>query len=189
MALVLALLEIQIEGPHGWAKNLPTWRPAQQTLIARTYAKLMNGKEFTGYHLLIFAFVFLMFHFPFLLGAPWGIVPWVKTLSFFFLFVVLWDFLWFVCNPHYPLKQFRKEHIWWHARWRWLLPVDYYIGVALSFVIILLPDLVLGIEPTLIRWWLGNVALFILQTTVVVVVTLKLLRIDHWSARKNSSAS
>jgi len=27
MATVLALLEIQIEGANGWARNLPTWRP------------------------------------------------------------------------------------------------------------------------------------------------------------------
>lgn len=29
MATVLAILEIQIEGKHGWAKNLPTWRPSK----------------------------------------------------------------------------------------------------------------------------------------------------------------
>lgn len=27
MALVLAILEVQIEGINGWAKNIPTWRP------------------------------------------------------------------------------------------------------------------------------------------------------------------
>ena len=26
IAFVLAQLEIQIEGPHGWAEKLPTWR-------------------------------------------------------------------------------------------------------------------------------------------------------------------
>ena len=26
IAFILAHLEIQIEGPHGWAEKLPTWR-------------------------------------------------------------------------------------------------------------------------------------------------------------------
>jgi len=27
IAIFLAILEIQIEGKHGWAEKLPTWRP------------------------------------------------------------------------------------------------------------------------------------------------------------------
>jgi len=29
VALVLAFLEVQIEGKHGWASKLPTWKPGE----------------------------------------------------------------------------------------------------------------------------------------------------------------
>jgi hypothetical protein len=50
MALVLAVLEIQIEGRNGWAKDLPTWRPSPDTWYAQLYARLMFKKRLTGYH-------------------------------------------------------------------------------------------------------------------------------------------
>jgi len=31
----LAILEIQIEGEHGWAAKLPTWRPPKESKIAK----------------------------------------------------------------------------------------------------------------------------------------------------------
>lgn len=64
LAVFLAILEIQIEGPHGWAKNLPTWRPKSKGLILRLYQKLMSDREATGYHMVMFTFVLLMFHLP-----------------------------------------------------------------------------------------------------------------------------
>ncbi|MBI4036842.1 hypothetical protein HY385_00245, partial [Candidatus Daviesbacteria bacterium] len=64
MATVLAILEIQIEGKHGWAKNLPTWRPKSQSFFVKLYSKMMSGKEMTGYHLSMFSFVVLIFHLP-----------------------------------------------------------------------------------------------------------------------------
>ena len=65
LAFFLALLEVQIEGRHGWAKKLPTWRPHAGKWYARLYAKIMGGKELTGYHAAIFGFVLALLHFPF----------------------------------------------------------------------------------------------------------------------------
>lgn len=54
MATVLALLEIQIEGEGGWAKNLPTWRPHPDNvigkyrdhfLVVRKYCAVCNGNS------------------------------------------------------------------------------------------------------------------------------------------------
>lgn len=183
LALVLALLEIQIEGPHGWAKQLPTWRPAQQSRIARAYARLMSGKELTGYHLFLFSFVLLVFHLPFVSGLPWSVEQWLKQLSFFFFFVVIWDFLWFVCNPAYPLKQFRREHVWWHSRWVWALPLDYYVGICFSFFVLFIPVVFFRFPSDLLQWWGMNAVLFFCQTAIVIFFTLKVLRIDHWNER------
>src|SRR5437667_4141 len=45
IAFILAHLEIQIEGPYGWAEKLPTWR-WDSPRVRRWF-----GKPVTGYHL------------------------------------------------------------------------------------------------------------------------------------------
>jgi hypothetical protein len=46
------------------------------------------------------------------------------------------DFLWFVFNPHYGIKKFRKGQIWWHTNWLGPMPVLYWW--LLPVVIVLL---------------------------------------------------
>ena len=60
LACVLAILEIQIEGKHGWAQNLPTWRPKNKNWFIKLYAKFMSDREPTGYHMTMFSFVILV---------------------------------------------------------------------------------------------------------------------------------
>jgi hypothetical protein len=45
IAATLAYLEVQIEVPHGWAANLPTWRVRDLRLTW-----LFGGRPMTGYH-------------------------------------------------------------------------------------------------------------------------------------------
>ena len=171
MAVVLALVEIQIEGPDGWAKSLPTWRPGRRGLFVRLYERLLGGKEMTGYHLAMFAFIALVFHLPFFFGEALTLTAWLTTLSLFFLFVILWDFLWFVLNPHYPLKRFKKEHIWWHKKWLGRLPVDYLGGIVISAL--------LAVASTGLSWWLANVALWAVFLLLTILFTFVVLDIDH----------
>jgi len=177
MASVLAVLEIQIEGEHGWAKNLPAWRPHSSKWYVRLYSKIMGGKELTGYHISMFTLVLLIFHLPYVFGLTFTPEHWVKTLSLFFMFVVLWDFLWFVLNPYYPLKQFNKEHILWHNKWLWKAPVDYCSGILASLLIILPVSL---FDLSFFHWWLINIILFGSQTILVTLFTLYILHIDKW---------
>jgi hypothetical protein len=58
IALVLAHLEIQIEGPHGWAEKLPTWR--WDTPGVRRWV----GKPVTGYHVCLVTCLLLLLHVP-----------------------------------------------------------------------------------------------------------------------------
>lgn len=183
LATVLAILEIQIEGQHGWAKNLPAWRPYSSKWYVRLYSKIMTGKEFTGYHLFMFLFVLLIFHLPYVFGLAFAPEHWLKTLSYFFMFSVLWDFLWFVLNPYYPLKQFKKEHILWHNKWFWKAPIDYYNGILASFLIIL-P--LAFFDLSFFNWWVVNIGLFGFQTLVVALFTLYILKIDKWHEGENN---
>ena len=128
-ALVFARLEIEIEGPNGWAANLPTWR------INNRWTRLFYGsRPLTGYHLWMQIFVLLMVHVPLVLQASmwsWGME--LRVASFYILFFLFEDFLWFILNPAFGIRRFRKEHIWWHApTWWWVMPRDYWVFGALG---------------------------------------------------------
>lgn len=179
LALSLAILEIQIEGAHGWAKNLPTWRPAANTWYSKLYAQIMSGKELTGYHLSMFGFVLLVFHLPYIYGYPLDLVNWLKTLSAYLMFVIIWDFLWFVLNPYHPLKNFRKEHIWWHKSWFLGLPIDYYLGCLFSLLVLLPTLLIINFTPVF-YWWVLNWGILIGLTLTVVGFSRYILKIDNW---------
>jgi hypothetical protein len=133
-ATLFALLEIHVEGPHGWAVSLPTWR------VENRWTRLFySSKPLTGYHLFAQLFTLALIHLPFGLGlAPMTWRAEARVLSFFVLFWLLEDFLWFIFNPAFGLKRFRPAHIWWHAPiWWWLMPRDYWlflpVGVALYY--------------------------------------------------------
>lgn len=128
VSLLTALLEIQIEGPHGWAKRLPTWR------IGPPWLKmLLNGKEITGYHLYFILLLLAFFHFPtILLGWSWALEA--TILSSFFVYAVIWDFLWFVLNPAFGWASYSKEKIWWFRAWIGPFPLDYYMSISVAGV-------------------------------------------------------
>jgi hypothetical protein len=127
IAFVLAQLEIQIEGPHGWAEKLPTWR--WQTPGVLRWA----GKPVTGYHVFLLLFILLFVHLP-LIYLGWTAEREAELLSLFFLLAVFWDFLWFVCNPHFGLARFRPGHVWWFKSWLLGLPASYFTGLLLSML-------------------------------------------------------
>lgn len=131
-ATVFALLEIEIEGEAGWAVNLPTWR------LENHWAHwVLGSRPLTGYHAYVHLFVFLLLHLPYALGfvAP-SLQAELRILAFLILFWILEDFLWFVLNPAFGLRKFKREHIWWHApAWWGFMPREYWLftplGVAL----------------------------------------------------------
>lgn len=182
MAVVLAVLEIQIEGQHGWAKNLPTWRPHSSRWYSKLYKKIMSGKELTGYHLSMFIFVFMILNLPYVFGLPLTRENFSKTMALFIIFSAVWDFLWFVLNPYYPLKQFKKEYLdFHHPRWFLGLPADYYFAVLGSFLVIL-P--VAYFNHNIFAWWGVNLGLFIIQILIVILFSLYILKIDNWHNKK-----
>ncbi|MGB2867681.1 MAG: hypothetical protein WBD36_04475 [Bacteroidota bacterium] len=134
-AFLFAMVEIHIEGPDGWAAKLPTWRKESK------WTKMLLGhKPLTGYHLYMFTFVFVFLHFPYALDlAPLTWKSELRILSFMIFFWVIEDFLWFVLNPHYGLRKFKPQFIWWHAHsWWWIMPRDYVIygpiGILLYYL-------------------------------------------------------
>ena len=131
LAFIYALLEIQVEGRDGWCKNLPTFR------INVFFRKLLGGKPLTGYHLYMILFMTLLFHGLFC-AIPYSLKVSFKAIGLLSFFFVLEDFLWFVFNPHYTFKKFKKGKIEWHNRWFLNLPVTYWWGIIISITLLYL---------------------------------------------------
>lgn len=174
LAVILASLEIEIEGQHGWAAKLPTWRPVVKSWYANLYSKVMHQKELTGYHLHMFALVFLFFHLPFFIGLRWGVFQELEIISSYFLFVVFWDFLWFILNPHIDFKNFKESAKIVHKEWLGPLPADYYWGLFLSFVFYL----------PLVRINLLNLVGWFQTFTIFLILTILVNYIEPWIRRQ-----
>lgn len=141
LATLIAMIEIEVEGRYGWAEKLPTWYRTRG-FAAKFYGILMGGRPLTGYHALMFVFVPMLFHLPFAGMVEWSFEAELTTLAIYFAWCPVWDFLWFVLNPAYGVRRFRKENIWWHQTVKWIgrVPLDYIIGWVLSIAL---------------AWWAG----------------------------------
>jgi hypothetical protein len=125
LAVVFAKLEIQIEGAHGWAEKLPTWR------IKNPLRKIFNWPEITGYHLYLNLFLVLLFHLTFFMGVKFNLSTELQVLETLGLLLMLEDFLWFVLNPSWGIKRFFTEEVPWHKHKVLGLPANYWSGLAL----------------------------------------------------------
>ena len=130
MALILAEWEIQIEGKDGWVAKSPGWRIEKGWLM-----KLSGGRPVTGYHIYMTVFLIALVHLPlFFLTRTWRLES--LLLGFYVGMVLLEDFLWFVLNPYFGLKKFRKGQIWWHKSWCGPVPKLYWFLLPLAGVLI-----------------------------------------------------
>lgn len=127
LAFIVAKLEINIEGKDGWAKNLPTWR-----IKNKLTDFFLNKSPLTGYHLWLFTMIIFLLHFPFFMGVSWNVNIELVISAFFFLFLIIEDFLWFIINPDFGIKKFNPKNISWHKRWVGPIPANYIIGIILT---------------------------------------------------------
>jgi hypothetical protein len=138
-ALLFALVEIEIEGPDGWAEKLPTWYRARP-LYARVLGLFLSGKPLTGYHLMMIPVPLVSFHLGLAFGQRWSPALEAQLVAAYLVFNVVWDFLWFVLNPAFGWRRFHKGGVWWHDKlWIGRFPIDYWNGVGLSLVVAALP--------------------------------------------------
>jgi hypothetical protein len=132
ISVTFALTEIQIEGPEGWAKNLPTWK------VKNPIKKIIGWTTLDGYHTWMWVFFIIAFHSPYYFGLPFSLSKEVLLLESFFLFMFVEDFLWFVFNPAWGIKKFFTKEIPWHPNKILYLPQDYWI----SFFLLIVLDLI-----------------------------------------------
>ncbi len=160
LALILAILEVQIEGAHGWAKNLPTWRANPNKWYAKLYKKITGDKDLTGYHLCLFLLILFLFHAPFFFGLQWSWTLEINIIALFTLFMIIEDYLWFVVNPYFTVKNFQGKHIIWHKKWFLKLPLGYWIGSLISLFLATLNHFLFS--KSMLNWLIMLVLLIIL---------------------------
>jgi hypothetical protein len=165
ICFLLASLEVQIEGPNGWASKLPTWRLDDPRLTW-----IFGGRPITGYHFYLNLLLLAFFHFPLLFTR----FSWRKEaalLSGFGLIAVFWDFLWFVINPHFGLEKYSAEFIWWFKNWRFGFPVDYFWGLLASLIINQLPGMGnTKIWGSLVLGWAVRFMILVILAGIVVLI-------------------
>jgi hypothetical protein len=131
LAFCFAKVEIAIEGKNGWATSLPTWRLPETHWASRLF---FGGRPATGYHVWLQLFIFSVFHLSYLVVPP-TLAAELRILSFYVLFWVVEDFLWFVLNPDFGLARFKKSHIPWHPHWWLFAPSEYFIFGVIGIVL------------------------------------------------------
>ena len=153
-AVIFALIEIEIEGTEGWAKNLPT-------------AKNVVG-HLTLYHVYMVALATLIvcgfMYFKHTrsscaavaCGAPkpntntprkqqtafqkvWPTLRIVlQTVFHLIAYFLIQDFLWFVFNPGFTLARYNQASIPWHKHWWGGTPAFNFVGVGVLGLILTL---------------------------------------------------
>ena len=130
MAFILALWEIQIEGKDGWAANLPGWHIEKGWPV-----KLTGGRPVTGYHFYMTIFMIAIVHLPvFFVQWTWQLE--CLLMGFYVGMMVMEDFLWFVLNPHFGIRNFHKDRIWWHKQWWGPVPALYWYLLPIAGILI-----------------------------------------------------
>lgn len=130
LALLMGLKESEMEGKDGWAQNLPTFR------VYPFFFKLLGGKPLTGYHIYLILLFTTIFHGVFLF-LTWSLSLECYVLALIAFFFVVEDFLFFLVNPHFRLKNFKRGSIVWHKRWCAALPVTYWFGLLFSLLLVI----------------------------------------------------
>src|ERR1700677_1201960 len=102
LSYFFAKVEIAIEGPNGWAKNLPTWRLPEDHWVSRV---VFSGKPATGYHVWLEIFLVSFLHVVYAF-VPFSWTIELQILAFFCFFSIVEDFLWFALNPAFGVRNF-----------------------------------------------------------------------------------
>jgi hypothetical protein len=134
LSALFAQAEIQIEGPHGWATALPTWR----LTAVPSLQFLFGGREITGYHAFMFTFMLAAFHLPLAINGQFSLQIEARILGSLMLFWILEDVLWFVMNPAYGLARLTPQAAPWHPHWALGVPVDYLVLPVIAAALIAL---------------------------------------------------
>lgn len=162
---------------------MPTWYKVTPW-YARLYGMILNGRPLTGYHTYQFFIPFMMLHSHFVMFEHWSLSDELTAISLYMTVMALWDYLWFVLNPWYGIRNFSAKNVWWHAKSKWLLnlPLDYYIAWIGSIGLAYLASH-LSANPTIWQHHLIMLASFIVLT-LLTMAAAPLFKKWYWTMRQ-----
>jgi hypothetical protein len=133
LAICHALEELEIEGrtKHGWARCLPTKRFNNKII------NILLCKELTAYHIFILLMLLIIFHGCYLF-IHFNLKIECIIIGLLLYYIIFEDFLWFLLNPCYGIKGFKKGYISWHKRFFCFLPVSYWWGMIIGTGLLIL---------------------------------------------------
>src|SRR3989338_5686009 len=140
LALLFALLEIENEGKYGGGEKSQTWYRKKKN-YPKLITRFIGEKPLTGYHIFVFLVAFAISHAHFFMGVEWSLTNELIALSIYFAWTPLWDYLWFIFNPNYESKKFKRSTVWWYSKSIWffdLMPlghvIQWFLSIFLSFM-------------------------------------------------------
>ena len=124
ISLIYSLIEIEIEGKDGWMVKIPT-----PGIIK------LGDKNLTIYHIYMIALLIVSVIFQ--NNMVLTINSFLYSASNVLLILFLEDILWFVFNPYFTIKKYKKDNIWWHSKQPWLfgIPMHNFVISVINLVI------------------------------------------------------
>ena len=190
LATLFAIFEIEAEGKYGWGEKFPTWYRTNG-LVAKLYGAFTH-KALTGYHAALFFVPVLIFLWP---SVATNTMSWVGTfaaLANYFAWVVLWDFIWFVLNPHYGIKQFRRTSVWWFSREPWLfgrIPFGYISSWATALALAAISGGISGGWQTMVNHQLQQFGWYLAGLVLLVTIGAPLFARYYQAMRRHDERS
>ena len=138
VSILLAKVEINVEGRYGGAEKLPvTWRATNK------YAKRFFAM--TSYHVYMGLFMITFAHLIFAVGIDWAMNLEMLILSAVAFVTVGEDFMWFILNPAvndktgkrlYGIRNFREKCVeWFKGRWFLFCPDWYFWYLPIAIIL------------------------------------------------------
>ena len=143
-SFIFSIIEIEIEGKYGWAKNLPTVHLTK------------NPKSLTFYHVYIFLFVLSAFNMIFFIRTEllnWS--NWLYIFSMTLMFFFLEDMYWFFANPFHSITEKNEWHIYWGP-----IPMLYIVLPTSAFLLSLLGGYKTTFLWNLLVFFIGSIVVF-----------------------------
>ena len=89
----------------------------------------MGDRPLTGYHVYAFMIPLLMLTCRSCSASTGRLAGELIAFGTYFALAVVWDYLWFVLNPAYTVRRFRKGNVWWFEQpWIWRVPDRLLLG-------------------------------------------------------------
>jgi hypothetical protein len=172
LSTLLALIEIEIEGKNGWATKTETFR--KDLSQVRLIKQLSWSREITGYHIFLNLFLFTFFHMPYFFGFNFTLTNELILISYYLLFAVTWDFLWFVLNPYFGIAKFKKSEIPWFSNNKWVLGDRVsllHVGHIFAGLVLAVFVTATGQNPVFLKYYLVGVVIFCGLTGATILIS------------------